>query len=186
MEEKFKKITTIFCTMFKLGCFTFGGGWSIIAQMQDEFVEKRKWITEEQLIDFTSLSRSFPGIMVINISVMFGYTVGGFWGALASAFGLSLPALIAIGIVTYFYTTLKNNIYAIKILNGVRSAVIPIVLSAGLKLRKKSITSKLSYVLMVIAFVLCAFTSINKILVILFGVVVGIIIWKRDDKNALL
>jgi len=182
-ERKWQKIWTIFVIMSKLGCFTFGGGWSIVAQMQVEFIEKRKWITEEQLLDFTSLSRSFPGIMVINISVMFGYTVAGFFGALAAAFGLALPALVAIGIVTYFYTSLRDNIYVAKILNGVRSAVIPIIISAAMKLRAKSLVSRLSYLLMIISFLLCTFTKINKVLVVLFGVIVGLIYWKVNKKD---
>jgi len=177
-ERKFQRIWTIFAVMFKLGCFTFGGGWSIIAQMQVEFVEKRKWITEEQLLDFTSLSRSFPGIMVINIAVMFGYSVAGFFGAIAAAFGLALPAIVSIGIVTYFYNSLRNNVYAEKILNGIRSAVIPIIISAAVKLREKSLVSKLGYVLMIISLLLCTFTNINKILVVLFGIIVGLIYWK--------
>jgi chromate transporter len=169
--------------MFKLGCFTFGGGWSIIAQMQQEFVEKRQWMTAEQLVDFTSLSRSFPGIMVINIAVMFGYSAAGIPGAIVSAFGLSLPAIVAIGIVTFFYTTLKKNLYAEKLMNGVRSAVIPIIFSAGLKLRKASLKGRLSWALAGAGFLLCAFTGVNKILVILGGVLTGVILWRIETKK---
>lgn len=184
-ESELKKIITIFLIMFKLGCFTFGGGWSIVAQMHSEFVEKRKWITEEQLIDYTSLSRSLPGIMVINISVMFGYSVSGFWGAIAASFGLALPALIAIGIVTYFYTSLRDNIYVAKILNGIRSAVAPIILNAALKLRAKSLVSKMGYLLMLISFTICTFTNTNKIFVVLSGIVIGFAHWKVNKKNAI-
>lgn len=184
-ESELKKIITIFWIMFKLGCFTFGGGWSIVAQMHSEFVEKRKWITEEQLIDYTSLSRSLPGIMVINISVMFGYSVSGFWGAIAASFGLALPALIAIGIVTYFYTSLRDNIYVAKILNGIRSAVVPIILNAALKLRAKSLVSKMGYLLMLISFTICTFTNTNKIFVVLSGIVIGFAHWKVNKKNAI-
>ncbi|MGF6906428.1 chromate transporter [Fusobacterium sp. PH5-44] len=184
-ESEFKKVITIFRIMFKLGCFTFGGGWSIVAQMHSEFVEKRNWITDEQLIDFTSLSRSLPGIMVINISVMFGYSVSGFWGAIAASFGLALPALIAIGIVTYFYTSLRDNIYVDKVLNGIRSAVVPIIISAALKLKAKSLVSKMGYLLMVISFALCTFTKINKIFIVLSGIIIGFVCWKVKKKNAI-
>lgn len=91
-RKKENRLLTIFTVMFKMGCVTFGGGWGIIAQMQEEFVDRRGWIEEEDLIDFLSLGRSFPGIMIINTSVIFGYTVAGFWGAVLAAFGLSLPA----------------------------------------------------------------------------------------------
>ena len=67
--DKLKKIGIIMITMFKIGAFTFGGGWSIIAQMQNEFVDRRGWMSEEQIVDYMSLAKSFPGIMIINMSV---------------------------------------------------------------------------------------------------------------------
>lgn len=91
--EKVKKLWTIFITMAKIGMFTFGGGWSIIAQIQNEFVDKRGWITEEQLVDYMSLAKSFPGIMIINMSVFCGYTMCGVVGAVTAAVGLSAPAV---------------------------------------------------------------------------------------------
>lgn len=185
MKERVARIGTIFLVMAKIGCFTFGGGWSIIAQMQVEFVEKRQMMTQEQLVDFMSLSRSFPGIMIINMAVMFGYTAEGVAGALAAAFGLSFPALIAIGIVTYFYTKLHNNIYVLKILNGVRSAVIPIIISAAFKLKGKALTSKTGFVIMCIALVLCAFSPINKVYIVVLGATSGLLIWRGGRTDAL-
>ena len=179
-----RSLTTIFWIMAKIGCFTFGGGWSIVAQMQHEFVENRGWLTEEQIVDYLSLARSFPGIMIINMSVMCGYSMAGVAGAVAAAFGLSAPALVAIAIVTYFYSSLKNNVYVEKILTGVRCVVVPIILQAAWKLKGSALISKASYLLMGIAFVICAFTSVSKPLVIIAGVVLGLIIWggaKNED-----
>ena len=92
MEKEEKKLGRIFLTMFRIGCFTYGGGWSIFAQLEEEFGEKRGWLTKEEFLDIMSLARSFPGIMVINMSVMFGYRVRGVPGAMAAAFGLAAPA----------------------------------------------------------------------------------------------
>lgn len=91
--EKTRRLPAIFFIMMKIGLFTFGGGWSIIAQIQNEFVDKKGWMTEEQIVDYMSLAKSFPGIMIINMSVFCGYTMAGPAGAVAAAFGLSLPAL---------------------------------------------------------------------------------------------
>ena len=174
-RKKENRLLTIFTVMFKTGCVTFGGGWGIIAQMQEEFVDRRGWIEEEDLIDFLSLGRSFPGIMIINTSVIFGYTVAGFWGAVLAAFGLSLPALISIAVVTYFYSAIKSNVIVARALSGVRCAVIPIILGAALRLREKSLTGKSSYVLAAIALFVCTFTKVNKILVVLGGAVFGLL-----------
>ena len=108
------RLWTIFRVMFKIGCITFGGGWSIIAQLQEEFVDRRHWMEEEELVDYISIGRSLPGIMIINISVLSGYRMAGFFGAVSAAFGLSLPAIICIAIVTMFYTPIKDNVWAAK------------------------------------------------------------------------
>ena len=170
------RLWTIFRVMFQIGCVTFGGGWGIIAQMQEEFVDQRQWITQEQLVDFISLGKSFPGIMIINISVLFGYTVGGFFGAVAAAFGLSLPALISIAVVTYCYNSLKDNVFVARALDGVRCAVIPIILGAAVKLRDSSLKGKFSYAMAAFAFIVCAFTGVNKALVVILGGVLGLLL----------
>lgn len=85
-----KSLFELYRTMFRIGCITYGGGWSILAQMEEEFSEKRGWVTREELLDFMSLARSFPGIMVINLSVLFGYRTRGAAGAAAAAFLLCI------------------------------------------------------------------------------------------------
>ena len=89
-----RRVGSIFWTFFKFGCFTFGGGWSIVAEIQKEYVEKKHWITDEELIDFTSVGRSVPGLMVGNASVLFGYHTAGIWGALAALIGLAAAVLL--------------------------------------------------------------------------------------------
>lgn len=184
-QSKAGRLWTIFLTMAKIGCFTFGGGWSIIAQMEDEFVERRSWMTKEQIVDFMSLAKSFPGIMIINMSVLCGYTMAGALGAVAAAFGLSFPAVVCIAVVTYFYHSLKSNPYVVKILNGVRCVVVPIILSAAWKLKEKSLTTRKAYPFLFLSFGICAFTSISKPLLIVAGALLGLLVWKgeKTDEN---
>ena len=87
MKQQTARALSIFKTFLKFGCFTFGGGWSIVAQMQKEYVEKEHWITDEELLDFTSVGRSTPGLMIGNVSILFGYHAAGIPGALAGARG---------------------------------------------------------------------------------------------------
>lgn len=183
--KKLGRLPEIFCLMFKIGLFTFGGGWSIIAQIQGEFVEKRGWMTEEQIVDFMSLAKSFPGIMIINMSVFCGYAMAGVAGAVTAAFGLSLPALLAIALVTYFYSTLRENIYVAKILNGVRSVVVPIVVMASVKLWKTALKERIAYGILAISVVLCLFTSINKLLIVIAALFAGLLIWRGEISDDL-
>ena len=90
----------LFLYFFKIGFYTFGGGWSIVAQIQQEYVQKKGWITDEDLLDITSVGRSLPGLMIGNVSYLFGYHVAGFPGALACLLGISLPSLIVLTVVT--------------------------------------------------------------------------------------
>ncbi|MDD3253659.1 MAG: chromate transporter [Lachnospiraceae bacterium] len=183
--ERWKRLWVIFIVMAKIGLFTFGGGWSIIVQIQNEFVEKRGWMTEEQIVDYMSLAKSFPGIMIINMSVFCGYTMCGITGAFAAAIGLSLPALGAIALVTYFYNSLKTNVFVAKILNGVRSVVIPIILSAAVKLKKTALKEVPAYVIAAITFVVCALSSFNKAVIVLIALVAGLLIWRGGIEDDL-
>ena len=99
----------LFLYFFKIGFYTFGGGWSIVAQIQQEYVQKKGWITDEDLLDITSVGRSLPGLMIGNVSYLFGYHVAGFPGALACLLGISLPSLIVLTVVTWCYTHVKRK-----------------------------------------------------------------------------
>ena len=163
--------------MFKIGCCTFGGGWSIVAQMEEEFTAKRNYITQEQLMDDVALGKSLPGIMIINTVVIFGYQVSGAAGAVVAALSLSLPALISIAVVSFFYNSLRSNGLAARMLTGVRCAVVPIIMSAGFKLKGGSLTSGAAWFLAAAAFVLCGFTAIGKILVVAGGGLAGYLLF---------
>lgn len=175
-----KRIVTIFYVMFKIGMFTFGGGWSIIAQIQAEFSEQRQWLKEEQIVDYMSLAKSFPGIMIINMSVFCGYAMAGVSGAVAAAFGLSTPALLAIAVVTYFYSSIRDNVYAARILNGIRSVVVPIMISGCVKLWKPAMKGKRAYVIFLISLLVCAFTGFNKLVLVIIALLAGLILWKGE------
>lgn len=183
--KKGKRLLLIFVIMAKIGLFTFGGGWSIIAQMQNEFVDRRGWMTEEQLVDYMSLAKSFPGVMIINMSVFCGYAMEGPVGAFFAAVGLSLPALAAIAVVTYFYSSLRGNIYVAKILNGIRSVVVPIIISACLRLRKTAIRGKLAWWVLVASFLACVLTGLNKALIVLARLVAGLLLGKGESSDDL-
>ncbi len=129
-----KKLSTIYLVMFRIGCVTYGGGWSIFAQLEDEFGEKRNWISKEELLDIMSLARSFPGIMVINLSIMFGYKIRGVAGAVAAAFGLATPAFFVISVITCCYDVLMRNQWIARAMIGVRCSVVPIMLVAALRM----------------------------------------------------
>ena len=136
---RLSRTLTILSTFFRIGCFTFGGGWSIVAQMEKEYVEKRRWLTDEELLDYTSVGRSTPGLMIGNVSILFGYHVAGIPGALAALLGISIPPVLIMLLVVFIYDRVKDNLYVSRAMTGVRAAVVPIIISALLKLLKSGL-----------------------------------------------
>lgn len=133
------RILDIFLCFLRFGCFTFGGGWSIVAQIQKEYVEKKGWITDEELLNFTSVARSMPGLMIGNISILFGYQVAGPAGAVAALFGMIVPPFFIMILVTSAYAIFRNHPIVSKAMMGVRAAVVPIIAGALIKLLKAGI-----------------------------------------------
>jgi chromate transporter len=174
-REHLKKTLSIFATFFRFGCFTFGGGWSIVSQIQKEYVEKRRWITNEELLDFTSVGRSLPGLMIGNVSILFGYQTAGVSGAVAALTGMVIPPfLIMLGVV-FLYDLVKDNPYVANAMAGVRAAVVPIIFSALLKLFKAGMKDVFCYLIAAGALCLCLFTNISNVMIVLIGAAAGLI-----------
>ena len=169
-----ERVPLIFREFLKFGCFTFGGGWSIVAQIRREFVEERGWITDEELLDFTSVGRSTPGLMIGNTSILFGYHAAGIPGAAAALLGIVIPpVLIMLGVV-FIYDLVKDNLYVSRAMIGVRAAVVPIIYSALLKLIKSGLKDGFCYLVAAGAFCLCLFTPLNNVLIVLTGAAAGL------------
>ena len=161
--------------MLKIGLFTFGGGWSIVAQIQKEFVEIRGWLTKEELLDIVTIARSFPGIMVVNIAVMLGYALGGTVCALLCALGMALPAFLVMTAVTACYTAIRENPWVSRVMVGVRAAVVPIILSATVNLWKTAVRDRTGLVIAGLAFLLPVL-GVSNILVIFLGGGAGLVL----------
>ena len=124
----------------KIGAFTFGSGWSIIAQMEREFVDERGWMTKSDLLELIAVGKSLPGIMVANITLLFGYQMAGVLGGICAAIGLCIPAVVTLTIVTAIYDAIKDNYWVWSALKGVQCAVAPIIGGAAISLGKDALT----------------------------------------------
>ncbi len=171
-----RRALSIFRTFLKFGCFTFGGGWSIVAQIQKEYVEKEHWLTDEELLDFTSVGRSTPGLMIGNASVLFGYYAAGIPGAAAALLGIVIPPVIIMLGVVFIYDRVKDNLYVSRAMIGVRAAVAPIIFSALLKLFRSGMKDGFCYLIAAGAFCLCLFVKMNNVLIVLLGAAAGLMI----------
>lgn len=179
--DNFKKGLSIFAFFFKIGCFTFGGGWAILAQMEQEFVIKRQVITKDELLEMMAVGKSVPGIMITNISMLFGYHVAGVFGGICAVVGITCPAIIILTIVARFYNTFKDNYWVHAALTGIRAAVVPIIGSAALSLGKDALRTPPAVVICLIAFSLSLFAGVSNILLVIIGVVGALIWWSYQN-----
>ena len=103
MKNKWNTLKELFCTFFKIGAFTFGGGYAMISIIQKEAVEKKKWVSDEDILDVVAIAESTPGPIAINSSTFIGYKVMGFWGSFFATLGTVLPSFIIISIILFLH-----------------------------------------------------------------------------------
>jgi chromate transporter len=168
-----KVYLNIFSTMFVVGLFTFGGGLSMLPQMKRVFVEKRRWITEEEIIDIFAVSQSLPGVIASNTAVMVGHRIAGVPGGLVSALGVVLPSFLVLLPVTLFYRAFIDNPVMLGVLRGIRAAVTALLLYTVWGLRKGSLRGVADLLLCGVAAVLVLLLGVNPVWVILGGLLFG-------------
>ena len=175
----------ILLSFVKIGAFTFGSGWSIVAQMEQEFVDKRGWMTKSDLLELIAVGKSLPGIMVVNITMLFGYQMAGALGGVCAAVGLCIPAVITLTVVTAIYDAIKDNYWVWSALRGVQCAVAPIIGGAAISLGKDALRSAAAIMICAAAFVLCYFTSISNLTLVIAGVVIALV-WMGVSEHGLI
>lgn len=173
----------LFWEFFRIGAFTFGGGWSIVAQMQKLYVEKKKVITAEELLDLTSVGRSLPGTMIGNVAMLYGYRADGVLGGLACCFGLVLPPMLILILVTAFYTAFRDNAWVAAAMEGVRCAVVPIIASATAGLVKGAFKIPACWIVAAAALALYLIWNVSCVWLVVFGAIAGLVICEIYERR---
>ena len=180
-----KKICNLFLTFLKIGAFTFGGGYAMIAIIENEFVDKKKLLSKEEFFNMVTISESTPGPIAINSATYIGYTVGGFFGALFSTIAVCIPSFLIIIIISLFFNDFLNLKYVAFAFKGIQVCVIYLILSAGLKMLKDLNKSLFNYLIFFIISFLMIIFSINfsSIFYILICGLLGFITFKIKIIN---
>ncbi|MBQ8797384.1 MAG: chromate transporter [Oscillospiraceae bacterium] len=175
MKTDFKRMWSLFCTFFKIGAFTFGGGYAMIPLIQKEAVENKGWITDDDILEIIAIAESTPGPIAINSATFVGYRTCGVLGAACATFGVVLPSFVIILAISYVleqFQELKAVQYAF---NGIRAGVLALLFKALWGMYQKSPKGWAAYVVMAAAFALTAFLKVNVLLVIIFCAVFGLV-----------
>ena len=133
---KAKKVLRMFLVMVKIGLFTFGGGYAMIALLESELVAKRKWLEKDEFLDMIAVAESTPGPVAVNMAAFIGYRQGGVAGAAFSTLGVCLPSFLIIFGISFFFDAFLSLSYVSYAFKGIRVCVIYLILSSGWKLLK--------------------------------------------------
>ena len=154
----------IFLTFSRVGAFTFGGGYSMLPIVQREVVERRGWVSEQEVLDFYSISQVMPGIIAVNTSIFIGNQVKGWRGGVLAALGVAFPSLIIIMVIAAFIANFVDLPAVQDAFAGIRACVFVLILRSILKLFKGAVVDIFTLALCVVIFLLSVFTDINPIL----------------------
>lgn len=122
----------------KIGLFTIGGGYAMVPLIEEEIVEKRKWIGKDDFIDLLAIAQSTPGILAVNISIFLGYKLRGFRGSLVTTMGTVLPSFFIILIIAMFFHNFKDNAVVERIFKGIRPAVVALIAAPTFSMAKSA------------------------------------------------
>lgn len=172
-----KKVTLwqIFITFFKTGLFTFGGGYAMIAILEEELVAKKHWITSQDMLDMLVIAESTPGVIAVNTATSVGYRLRGVLGGIVATLGAVLPSFVIICGLSFVIDLVANNKWYIAAFKGVQACVIVLVLNAFIKMSKNLKRDWFNIVLLIAAFAVATLTKFNVIYLILIGGVWGVI-----------
>ena len=134
--RKLKTLIAIFLTMLKIGAFTFGGGYAMLALLQDEFVTRRAWLGKDEFLDLAAIAESTPGPIAINAATYIGYKQAGILGSVVSTLGICIPSFTIIYIISLFFDKFLSFTLVEYAFRGVQVCVIYLILSAGVKMLK--------------------------------------------------
>lgn len=181
----------LFLTFFKIGAFTFGGGWAMISIIEREIVDKHGWIEREDFLDLLAVAQSLPGILAVNIATSVGDKVKGARGAIMAALGTILPSFLIILTIAIFLTPdiIKNNRVISSIFMGIRPAVVALIIAPVLTGAKAArLTWKTVWIPLVVALMISIDVGVasSPILYIVLGGLFGFLVWwipQRSKKH---
>lgn len=179
-----KKLLSLFLTFAKIGSMTFGGGLTMLPLLTKEIVEKRKWATEEELLDYYAVGQCTPGIIAVNTATFIGYYQAGVLGGIFATLGMVTPSIIIITIVASVLQTFMDYPIVASALTGINAIVCALLAHTVITLGKKSLVNVVSVILFIVGLVACFVFDITPILLVFFGGVVGVIYSKIKGVKA--
>ena len=173
---------TLFLSMLKIGLFTFGGGYAMIALLENEFVSKKQWLGKDEFLDIAAIAESTPGPIAINAATYIGFKRARIFGSVAATIGICLPSFVIIYVISLFFDAFLSLTYVQYAFQGIQICVIYLILSAGIKMLKqikKSIfnvfIASLTMICMVVLSLIAV--SFSTVFYILIAGMIGVLVY---------
>ena len=173
----------LFLVFAKIGGFTFGGGLAMLPILQREIAEKRAWVTQEQLMDYYAIGQCTPGIIAVNVATFVGHQRKGLFGGLIATLGVVTPSVIIISLIAAFISNFQDVLLVRWAFDGIRPAVVALVINAALKIVKKSLVDAWTVAMFAVVLVLSTLTNVSPAVFVLAAGVCGILL-KGGNRHA--
>ncbi len=175
-KKSFFEYLELFWTMFIIGLTTFGGGYAMVSIIERQLGEKKKWIDEEELMDYIAISQITPGVVAVNISTFVGYKRKGILGGIISTLAVVTPSIIIITIIAALLANFYDNEYVKHAFAGIRVCVCVLIVNATITFIKKSLVDVLTVVVFACVFIVATFTNIGTVYIVLGIILISVVI----------
>lgn len=174
--------------MLTISAFTFGGGFVIITLIKKKFVEEYKWMEEEEMLDLIAIAQSSPGALAVNTSIIVGYRIKKFYGALVSVIGTAIPSLLIITIISIFYEQFRSNEIISIALLAMRAGVAAVIFDVVINLAENIFKTRsvLNILLLFATFIANAFFGVSAITIIIVCIVIALVTFLIKSKKGIL
>ncbi|MBS7266251.1 MAG: chromate transporter [Spirochaetia bacterium] len=183
MKNKLKQFLELYFAFVKIGAFTFGGGLAMMPIMQRELIEKRGWVSEEELIDYFAIGQSTPGIIAVNVATFVGYKKLGWLGGIIGTLGVVTPSWVIIMLLAGAISSVDKYPLAQRALRGINVAVAALLTSVIVKFTKKTIKNFWNALFMLLAFALIYFFKVQSVWIILSSLIIGCLLTLYKQKK---
>ena len=154
-------------TFFKIGIFSLGGGYAMIPLIEEEVVNRHKWVSKDEMLDLIAIAQSCPGVFAINIAIFIGYKLNKVRGALAASFGTALPSFLIILVIAMFFHQFKDNAVVAAMFKGIRPAVVALIAVPTFNLAKQAKLNKFTLWIPVVSALLIWLMGVSPIWIII-------------------
>ena len=160
-------------TFFKIGLFTLGGGYAMIPLIEEEVVNRHRWVSREEMLDLIAIAQSCPGVFAINISIFVGYKLRQVKGAVAASVGTALPSFLIILAIAIFFSQFKDNAYVAAIFRGIRPAVVALIAVPTFRLGQRAALNRFTIWIPVVSALAIWLLGVSPIYIILLAGIGG-------------